>query len=102
MLDGTLCPKGWLYPTNKTPFTYTTSKSAPGKGLEAGALSPGGTYTVLLSELLLAAGAPLDFNGYLFVITNFSKVCGAGFVSNFDGFTLGVDFKLLDKRMEGH
>jgi hypothetical protein len=72
-----------------TPFSLTTSAAArPGLGLSAdGTLSAGATWTVLLSELLTAAGQTGPFTGYIFLQTNFLLAHGAPFVSDFRNFT---------------
>jgi len=77
--------------------SYTTSGSSPGDGLNsAGALPPGGTYSVLLSQLLKAAGGPSSFNGYVFIITQFTNGHGQYFITNFSGgFTSGAQLLVL-------
>jgi hypothetical protein len=66
----------------------TTATTRPGVGLSAdGTLAAGATWTVLLSELLTAAGQTGSFTGYLFVTTNFLNAHGAPFVSDFRNFT---------------
>ncbi len=74
-----------------TNFSYTTSASSPGTGLDAtGKLPAGSTYTVLLSQLLSAAAAPADFSGYMFVVTNFTNAHCLFVVSNFTTFSQGA------------
>ncbi|HYK88002.1 MAG TPA: hypothetical protein VE398_04500 [Acidobacteriota bacterium] len=76
--------------TNPANFSYTTGASSPGTGLDAsGRLMAGSTYTVLLSQLLAAAGAPADFAGYVFVVTNFTNAHCLYVVSNFTTFSQG-------------
>jgi hypothetical protein len=72
-----------------TTFSLTTSSSArPGIGLSAdGTLAAGSTWTVLLSELLTAAGQTGSFTGYIFITTSFPNAHGAPFVSDFRNFT---------------
>jgi hypothetical protein len=72
-----------------TAFSLTTSATArPGIGLSAdGTLAAGATWTVLLSELLTAAGQTGSFTGYMFITTNFLNAHGAPFVSDFRNFT---------------
>lgn len=72
-----------------TTFSLTTSATArPGIGLSAdGTLAAGATWTVLLSELLTAAGQTGSFTGYMFIQTNFLNAHGAPFVSDFRNFT---------------
>lgn len=83
--------KFFFYPGGSgTPFTYTTSASSPGTGLTAGALPAGKTYSVLLSELLNAAGAPALFSGHIFAVTNFTNAHVQYFVTDFKAFTNGA------------
>jgi hypothetical protein len=72
-----------------TTFSLTSSATArPGIGLSAdGTLAAGATWTVLLSELLTAAGQTGSFTGYIFLQTNFLLAHGAPFVSDFRNFT---------------
>jgi len=54
--------------------TYTTGATSPGTGLNAaGELPAGSTYIVLISQLLEAASITGDFDGYIFVVTNFTN-----------------------------
>ncbi|MDA2930303.1 hypothetical protein MYX84_10195 [Acidobacteria bacterium AH-259-O06] len=72
-------------------FSYTTTTGSPGTGLTgAGVLASGSTYTVLVSELLNAAGRTTAFTGYGFAIVGSTHSHGAIFVSNFKDFTQGV------------
>ncbi len=71
-------------------YTYTTSSTSPGTGLDAsGNLPAGSTYTVLLSEILSAAGAPADFTGYVFIECNFTNAHALATISDFTGYTSG-------------
>jgi hypothetical protein len=73
-----------------TAFSLTTSATAaPGQGLSSnGTLAAGGTWTVLLSELLTAAGQTSGtFTGYIFIQANFINAHGVAFVSDFRNFT---------------
>lgn len=72
-------------------YSYTTSATSPGTGLDAAGLLPAGSiYTVLLSEILSAAGAPADFSGYAFISTNFTNAHAQYVISDFSGFTNGA------------
>ena len=69
-----------------TETEYTTGASSPGSGLNtAGMLAPGGTYLVLLSELM-----PSLFTGYIDVTTDFTGAKGSGYISDFAGFSSSV------------
>lgn len=88
----------YFYPQLATPggtlptaFSYTTTTGSPGTGLDSsGNLPSGSTYTVLLSELLAAAGYSGDFQGYIFAITGFTNAHGIYVLSNFAGFAQGA------------
>jgi hypothetical protein len=87
----------YFYPQQGSPFDYTTADDSPGAGLDAGGkLAAGGTYTVLLSELIAAAGSRDFFTGYIIVITNFTNAHGQYFVSDFQFFTNGALMLVLD------
>ena len=87
----------YFYPQQGSPFDYTTAADSPGAGLDAGGkLAAGGTYTVLLSELIAAAGSRDFFTGYVIVITNFTNAHGQYFVSDFQFFTNGALMLVLD------
>jgi len=66
-------------------FNYVTSATSPGSGLVTGTgnVQAGGTYVVLLSQLLAAAGQPTTFAGYVIAVTNFTDAYGIFTVSNF-------------------
>ena len=71
---------------NKTE--YSTSAGSPGSGLNSsGMLEPGGTYAVLLSQLLAAAGETGAFNGYVIIMTDFTAADGNVFISDFQTFS---------------
>ena len=73
-----------------TSFTYTTDGSSPGLGLNAaGELEPGGTYTVLLSEVLDAAGFDGDFSGHYFAAGDFLYCHGLNLLTDFNTFSQG-------------
>lgn len=77
--------------TLPAPITYTTRAGSPGTGLDsAGNLPSGSTYTVLLSQLLAAAGYTGNFQGYIFAITGFTNAHGIYVLSNFAGFAQGA------------
>lgn len=86
-----------------TPASFTTSPiSGLGVGLDAsGNLKSGGTWVVLLSQLLgaapAAAGCPSAsaFTGYIFVVANSTDVHGSAFVSNFSSFTSYTNVLIL-------
>jgi hypothetical protein len=72
-------------------FSYQTKAGSPGTGLDAsGNVPAGSTYTVLLSQLLSTAGAPADFQGYIFMVANFTNAHSLYVVANFGGFAQGA------------
>jgi len=80
-------PAGGTLPAK---ITYTTTAGSPGSGLDStGKLVAGSTYTVLLTQLLAAAGQPTDFNGYIIAIPNFANAHGLFVISNFTSFSQG-------------
>jgi hypothetical protein len=81
----------YMYPQGGgTPIVYTTSTGSPGTGLDGtGSLLTGRLYTVMLSEILTAAGVT-DFSGYIFVVAGFTNAHGEFFISDFDKFTHGA------------
>lgn len=100
--------KFYFYPsmpasgTLPTAFTYTTTAGSPGSGLSSsGGLAAGSTYTVLLTQLLAAAGQPTDFNGYVFGIANFSNAHALFVVSNFTSFSQGALALILTSSRSG-
>jgi len=84
------------------PFNYTTKAGSPGVGLDsAGNLPSGSTYSVLLSQLLAAAGQPADYTGYIFVITNFTNAHCLYVATNFAGFAQGAMALVITGNRDG-
>ena len=77
-----------LYPTNQpgSPISVTTSqlsRAGLGSGSNAeGEIPPGGTYSVLVSELLRAAGVEGSFVGHLFALCEFPSAQGINFIAD--------------------
>src|SRR5262249_61597676 len=82
----------YFYPASGSAFSYATKAGSPGTGLDAsGNVPTGGSYIVLLSQLLAAAGAPADFSGYIVAICNYTNGHGLFEVFNNSGaFTQGA------------
>jgi hypothetical protein len=86
-----------------TPASFTASPiSGLGVGLDAsGNLKSGGTWVVLLTQLLgaapAAAGCPTAtaFTGYIFIVANSTDVHGSAFVTNFAGFSSASNVLVL-------
>jgi hypothetical protein len=82
----------YFYPQTGSSFSLDTSANpSVGMGLDSsGVLKAGGTYTVLLSDLLAAAGASSDFTGYIIADMPFTNGHGQYFISDFAYFTNGA------------
>lgn len=79
-------------------YTYVTDSASPGTGLDAtGKLQPGSTYTVLISQILQAAGVTDEFQGYGFIVTNFTNAHGICVASNFSTFSQGTSLMVVGK-----
>ena len=62
-------------------FSYATTAGSPGSGLDAtGQVASGGSHTVLLSELVAAAGQTGPFTGYIIAVCGFTHGHGEGFI----------------------
>jgi hypothetical protein len=84
--------------TLPTSITYCTVAGSPGTGLDSnGKLPAGSSYTVLLSQLLAAASAPADFQGYIFVITGFTNAHLQYFISDFNTFSNGGQAMIVEQ-----
>jgi hypothetical protein len=87
----------YFFPQLATPsgtlpamFSYETKAGSPGTGLDSnGNVPAGSTYTVLLSQLLAAAGATGNFQGYVFAVANFTNAHCLYVLSNFTNFSQG-------------
>jgi len=91
-----------LFPTTSTggagtPFSLTTSTTVkPGGGLSSdGTLAAGATWTVLLSQLLTAAGQTGGFTGYIFIRANFLDAHGTATISDFKTYSLTANVLVL-------
>jgi hypothetical protein len=100
--DGAILFEFWPQAEDGTPFTYTTSAASPGIGLTDGVLESGGSYSVLLSEILADAGADAAFTGYMFVTTEFTNGHGDVFISDFSGFTSSGNMLVLEPPVAGN
>jgi hypothetical protein len=80
-----------------TPFSLTTSSTVrPGGGLSSdGTLAAGATWTVLLSQLLTAAGQTGNFVGYAFIQANFLNAHGTATISDFRTYSLAANVLVL-------
>jgi hypothetical protein len=80
-----------------TPFSLTTSSTVkPGTGLSSdGTLAAGATYAVLMSQLLSAASVTGNFQGYIFIVTNFLDAHGTATISDFRTYSLTANVLVL-------
>lgn len=80
-----------------TSFSLTTSSTVrPGTGLSSdGTLAPGATWSVLLSQLLTAAGQTGTFQGYVFIQANFLNAHGTATISDFRTYSLTAQVLVL-------
>lgn len=80
-----------------TSFSLTTSSTVrPGTGLSSdGTLAPGATWSVLLSQLLTAAGQTGTFQGYVFIQANFLDAHGTATISDFRTYSLTAEVLVL-------
>lgn len=82
--------------TNPTNFSFSPTGTF-GHGLDAnGRLIAGGTFTALISEIFAAASQPADFNGYIFIVTNFTNAHGFWTISDFKSFSQGGAMLVLN------
>ena len=73
-----------LFPNDGDMVEYPTGDMSPGVGLDPdGYIPAGNTYTVMLSQILVAAGFSGDFIGHFYVKTDFTGCRGLGYVSDF-------------------
>ncbi len=81
-----------------TPCTLTTSSSTrPGFGIAPdGTIPAGGTYAVLLSQLLpLSNCAPGDFIGFIFITANFLNAHGQATITDFRTYSLATNVLVM-------
>lgn len=80
-----------------TSFALTTSSTVrPGTGLSSdGTLAAGATWTVLMSQLLTAAGQTGGFTGYVFIQCNFLNAHGTATISDFKTYSLTANVLVL-------
>jgi hypothetical protein len=80
-----------------TSFSLTTSSTVrPGVGLSSdGTLAAGATWTVLLSQVLSAAGQSGSFIGYVFIQANFLNAHGTATISDFRTYSLTANVLIL-------
>jgi hypothetical protein len=78
-------------------FLQTSATARPGTGIASdGTIPSGGTYLVLLSQLLPVSNcAAGDFFGYVFITANFLNAHGTATISDFRTFSLATSVLVL-------
>ena len=75
-----------FYPMGAEPVVYETEPGSPGSGLEAdGTLAPGGTYQVLISQILSSTGWGDSFQGHVHLLADYTDCTGLGWVTDWAG-----------------
>jgi len=96
---GTLTLTFWNTPATGAPTSFSLTTSAtvrPGGGLASdGTLPSGAVWTVLLSQLLTAAGQTGNFTGYVFIQANFLNAHGTATISDFKTYSLTANVLVL-------
>ena len=75
-----------FYPMGAEPVMYETGMGSPGDGLEDdGTLAPGGTYQVLISQILSSTDWGDSFQGHVHLLADYTNCTGLGWVTDFMG-----------------
>ena len=75
-----------FYPMGAEPVMYETGMGSPGDGLEAdGTLAPGGTYQVLVSQILSSTDWGDSFRGHVHLLADYTDCTGLGWVTDWMG-----------------
>ena len=75
-----------FYPMGAEPVMYETEPGSPGSGLEDdGTLAPGGTYQVLISQILSSTDWGDSFQGHVHLLADYTNCTGLGWVTDFMG-----------------
>ena len=72
-----------FYPMGAEPVMYETEPGSPGSGLDAdGTLAPGGTYQVLISQILGSTDWGDSFQGHVHLLADYTNCTGLGWVTD--------------------
>ena len=72
-----------FYPMEGEPVEYETAPGSPGSGLEPdGTLAPGGTYQVLISQILGSTDWGESFQGHVHLLADYTNCTGLGWVTD--------------------
>ena len=75
-----------FYPMEGEPVEYETVPGSPGSGLEPdGTLAPGGTYQVLIGQILGSTGWGESFQGHVHLLADYTNCTGLGWVTDWMG-----------------
>ena len=87
-----------FYGMDSEPVMYKTSPSTPGSGLEAnGTLAAGGTYQVMVSQVLAESGWGETFRGHVHVTADYTGCTGLGWVTDYEGVNQAYLAVVLDE-----
>ena len=94
--DGTIT--FWLFPTDGDMMMWETSDNGEvGQGSDDyGVVIAGNTYTVNVSEIVAdIVDADPDFNGYIFIESQFTNAHGQAFITDYAGFASAANVLVL-------
>ena len=75
-----------FYPMGADPVVYETEPGSPGSGLDDdGTLAPGGTYQVLISQILSSTDWGDRFQGHVHLLADYTNCTGLGWVTDWMG-----------------
>ena len=75
-----------FYPMKAEPVMWETEPGSPGSGLEDdGTLAPGGTYQVLISQILGSTDWGDSFQGHVYLLADYTNCTGVGWVTDWMG-----------------
>ena len=75
-----------FYPMGAEPVMYETAPGSPGSGLEDdGTLAPGGTYQVLISQIISSTDWGDSFQGHVYLLADYTHCTGLGWVTDWMG-----------------
>ena len=75
-----------FYPMEGEPVEYETGPGSPGSGLEPdGTLAPGGTYQVLIGQILGSTEWGESFQGHVHLLADYTNCTGLGWVTDWAG-----------------
>ena len=86
-----------FYGMDNPAVAYETTGMPTGVGLdEDGTLRPGGTYQVLVSQILAATGWGATFRGHVHVRADYTNCSGLGWVTDFMGVNQAYTATVID------